>query len=429
MSLRKCLALALSLLLLLGAMVLPASAAELEIRWLPEGVRFATEIGYHYVPELDWLDVCLDEWGFEPAILDLTTGELVEEFDYIGPFSEGLASVCKDDKYGYIDEAGQVVIPLAWDAVRDFHDGVALTILEEHYAPPYEDYFYLDYYLIDTTGAILVHFGPDYGNVSEFHGGVAQVWDPDTDLVWYINTKGEVVDPPENTSVFDPGHDYPQPDWDMDWQGDKCGLVDGEGNLLLPYEYDYIFYTLEGPDHQPGRYWYVQKGDRFGLMEDPTWQDASPIIPWGTWGATAYPSTQMVEVDGKAVEFQMYALKDKNGNDTNYIKLRDLAAVLNLFDVDWDGKNVLVETGKPYAPNGSENNTPYSGPQHCVGQEGNIVMVNGEGTPLRSFVITDAAGGGHTYFRLRDVGKALGFQVGWTAQRGVFVETDKPYQE
>lgn len=56
------------------------------------------------------------------------------------------------------------------------------------------------------------------------------------------------------------------------------------------------------------------------------------------------------------------------------------------------------------------------------------MLIDGEGTPLRSFVITDANGGGHTYFRLRDVGKALGFQVGWTDQRGIFVETDKPYQ-
>ena len=36
-----------------------------------------------------------------------------------------------------------------------------------------------------------------------------------------------------------------------------------------------------------------------------------------------------VTVDGKAAEFQMYALVDANGNGTNYIKLRDMAQVLN----------------------------------------------------------------------------------------------------
>ena len=40
---------------------------------------------------------------------------------------------------------------------------------------------------------------------------------------------------------------------------------------------------------------------------------------------TAYASTQSVKVDGVAVEFQMYALKDEKGNDTNYVKVRDVA--------------------------------------------------------------------------------------------------------
>lgn len=289
MSLRKCLALALSLVLLLGAMVIPTSAAEMEIHWLPEGVRFATEIGHVYVPELNWLNVCLDEWGFEPAILDLTTGELVEEFDSVGPFSEGLARVSKDGTKGFIDETGTVVIPLAWYTVRDFHDGVAVAMLERPYDPPYEEYAYLDYYLLDPTGAIAAHLGPEYGNVSDFHGGVAQVWDPSTDLVWYIDTQGRVVEPPEDTSVFDPGHYYPQSDWDMDWQGDKCGLVDGEGNLLLPHEYNYIMYICEGPYGLPGRYWYVQKGDRFGLAKDPAWQDTPPAVPAAEDGVSVNP--------------------------------------------------------------------------------------------------------------------------------------------
>lgn len=153
-----------------------------------------------------------------------------------------------------------------------------------------------------------------------------------------------------------------------------------------------------------------------------------PAIPWGTWGATAYPSTQAVDIDGVAVEFQMYALKDESGNDTNYIKLRDLAAVLNFFDVTWDG-SVSIDTGRSYTPNGTEHQTPFSGPQDCVGNSATGVRIDGETTYLQTFVITDTTGGGYTYFRLRDLGKALGFQVGWTAQRGVYVETDKPYSE
>lgn len=429
MSLRKMFALLLCLALILGVTAAPAAAGEAEILWLPEGLRFATEISYIYNPELGWLNVSLDEWGLETALYDLNTGKLVEDFDSVGAFSDGLAHVTKDGKCGYVDETGAVVIPLTWDTAWDFHDGVAVVMREVSYAPPYEEYYVLDYYLIDTTGAVTAHLGLDYGNVSDFHGGVAQVWDPGTDTVWYIDTKGEVVPPPEDTSVFDlPG--YNEGNFTAERQGGKWGLVDRKGNVVVPFQYDYASWIIEGADRQPGRYSYVQDGDCFGLVLDPAWQDPaefSPAIPWGTWGATAYPSTQTVEVDGVAVEFQMYALKDENGNDTNYIKLRDLAAVLNSFDVTWDG-NIFIETGKPYSPNGSEHNTPYSGPQHCVGSEANSVTIDGEGVPMRSFIITDASGGGHTYFQLRHLGKALGFNVDWTAQRGVFIETDQPYK-
>lgn len=68
-------------------------------------------------------------------------------------------------------------------------------------------------------------------------------------------------------------------------------------------------------------------------------------------GGTAYASTQAVEVDGKKVEFQMYALKDANGNPTNYVKLRDVAHVLNgtkaQFAVGYDG-SISVTTGTAY---------------------------------------------------------------------------------
>ena len=75
----------------------------------------------------------------------------------------------------------------------------------------------------------------------------------------------------------------------------------------------------------------------------------------------AYASTQTVTVDGKAVKFEMYALKDAKGNDTNYIKLRDLAYTLNgtagQFEVGWNGA-INIEPGKGYTANGSEMSTP-----------------------------------------------------------------------
>ncbi len=152
--------------------------------------------------------------------------------------------------------------------------------------------------------------------------------------------------------------------------------------------------------------------------------EQTPAKPEET-AAVAYPSTQKVDVDGKAIEFQCYALRDAAGNDTNYIKLRDLADILNgsaaQFEVGWDG-NVTITTGQSYTKNGSEQKTPFSG-NRMYKEVTAQTMVNGKAADLAAFTLTDDAGGGYTYYKLRDLGAALGFKVDWTAERGIFIET------
>lgn len=148
-------------------------------------------------------------------------------------------------------------------------------------------------------------------------------------------------------------------------------------------------------------------------------------------GGMAYTSTQMVQVDGRAMQFQMYALKDAQGNDTNYIRLRDLAFVLNgtraQFDVGWNG-SVNLETGRAYRTNGEEMSTPFSG-NRTYALALAPTNVNGSPVHLTAILLKDDRGGGYTYYQLRDLGRALGFQVGWKAGTGIFVETNQPYQE
>ena len=149
---------------------------------------------------------------------------------------------------------------------------------------------------------------------------------------------------------------------------------------------------------------------------------------------TAYASTQTVTVDGKKVEFQMYALVDANGNGTNYIKLRDMAYVLNgtkaQFSVGYDNaaKTISVTSGEAYEAAGSEMKTPFSGDRSYTGGA-QAVQVNGKAVDMTAITLLDDAGGGYNYFKLRDLGKALGFNVGWSKEAGVFIETDKPYAE
>ena len=141
---------------------------------------------------------------------------------------------------------------------------------------------------------------------------------------------------------------------------------------------------------------------------------------------TAYASTQAIEVNGHRVIFEAYALKDANGNDTNYIKLRDVASVLNgtpaQFNVGWNG-SVTITTGQAYTPNGSEMRTPYSG-NRAYQDASAATMVNGSPVELSAILLTDDSGNGYTYYKLRDLGAALGFTVDWSAERGIFIETN-----
>ncbi len=144
----------------------------------------------------------------------------------------------------------------------------------------------------------------------------------------------------------------------------------------------------------------------------------------------AYASTQMVLVDGEAVEFQAYALKDEAGNDTNYVKLRDVAFVLNgtpaQFAVGWKSETgwVSVTTGTAYTPDGSELSTPFEGDRPYTPVAG-TTLVDQQAAHLDAFFLFDDQGGGYTYYKLRDLGTALGFRVDWTEETGVTIQTGK----
>ena len=78
---------------------------------------------------------------------------------------------------------------------------------------------------------------------------------------------------------------------------------------------------------------------------EPT-EPAAPAIPAE---GTAIASTQNITIDGKAVEFAAYALKDENGNLTNYVKLRDLGEVLG-FAVGYSNETgISITTTAPAA--------------------------------------------------------------------------------
>ena len=149
---------------------------------------------------------------------------------------------------------------------------------------------------------------------------------------------------------------------------------------------------------------------------------------------TAYATNYSITVDGQTVSFDAYALKDENGNDTNYLKLRDVAYTLNgsqaQFNVGWDGaaNAITITKGVAYVSNGSEMSTPFSGDQPYTPNQA-AVLVDGQASDLQAIMLTDDSGSGYTYFKLRDLGQTLGFNITWDGEAGaIVIDTTQPYQ-
>jgi len=133
----------------------------------------------------------------------------------------------------------------------------------------------------------------------------------------------------------------------------------------------------------------------------------------------AVPTEAAVVVNGKPVSFDAYEIEG-----FNYFKLRDLAYVLNgtakQFDVGYDEANDAVKLtgGAAYKVFGGEmaGKSPVN---KTAAPTGSKILLNGKEISLTAYVIDD-----YNYFKLRDVGAAIGFDVGWNeAARTISIDT------
>ena len=67
-----------------------------------------------------------------------------------------------------------------------------------------------------------------------------------------------------------------------------------------------------------------------------------------------------------------------------------------------------METGKAYTATGNELKAHFSGNQTFESSFA-TTTVDGKTVDLSAILLTDAAGGGYNYFKLRDLGAKLGF--------------------
>lgn len=144
-----------------------------------------------------------------------------------------------------------------------------------------------------------------------------------------------------------------------------------------------------------------------------------PTVP-GTDSKTIF-------LNGKIATLDAYTVTNSEGGDTTYVKLRDIAALLNgtgsQFNVDWQNQSICVTSNSSYTTQNGAELKVIPGTDGSYQKNTAPVLLDGTAKPLEGVVLTDSQGGGHTFFKLRDLGDALGFTVGWSAEQGIYIET------
>jgi hypothetical protein len=161
-----------------------------------------------------------DKWGFiDPR------GKWVipPRFDRVDGFSDGLVAVSTSDKWGYADRAGNIVIRPQFTGAGRFHEGVAVVSLGETF-----DFYNLPGHpqkgIIDRNGKWIVQ--PVYESINGFSEGLARVWGPKNGL---IDRRGRLV---LDLSAFRCSGPFSE-GLIMVEKDERCGYIDVHGKWVI----------------------------------------------------------------------------------------------------------------------------------------------------------------------------------------------------
>jgi len=164
-------------------------------------------------------------------------------YDYACDFSEGLACVVKGNKYGYINEKGQVVIPIVYDKgpVEGEGEDEVFSVVNGFVALWKAN----KCGFVDKKGHAITQF--IYDGVRDFQEERAAVC---KDNKWgFIDGTGRMVVAP----LYDDVGDYFFGGYACVKQGKKFGAIDKNGKIVIPFKYDSMEHLNSNiyPDEYP----------------------------------------------------------------------------------------------------------------------------------------------------------------------------------
>jgi hypothetical protein len=126
----------------------------------------------------------------------------------------------QNDRFGYKDGSGNILIPCIYEAAENFHEDLAVVRKNQKFG------------FIDKSGKEVIRFQYDYAG--NFENGMSIVKQGNKSGI--INSSGKVIVPLKYDGVGRFSHGYA-----MVIQNDRYGFVDLSGKIAIPVQYDMAY--------------------------------------------------------------------------------------------------------------------------------------------------------------------------------------------
>ena len=239
------------------------------------------------------LDKRNDKWGFMDESFEVV---IPCQWRYAGRFSEGLAAVADEHgKWGFIDKSGEIVLPCQWRYAGRFSEGLAAVadehgkwgfidkmgkivipcqwklayVFSEGLAAVMDEHGNLGF--IDKTGWIVISCQWKY--TGKFSEGLAAVAD-EHDKWGFLDRTGKGVIP----CKWKKARGFSEGLAAVTDEQDKCGFIDNTGNIVIPCQWKLT------DDFYGGKAWVMNeqaecfKIDKAGNKEDLDYIEVSEML-------------------------------------------------------------------------------------------------------------------------------------------------------